>query len=41
MHATVSNCLFLRISTFLENLKLFIDWFSQIVEILFLCEATE
>ena len=32
MHATVSNWHHLRSSTFLDNIKLFIDLFSQLVE---------
>ena len=35
MHATISNWHILRISTFLDDFKLFIDSFSQLVELLF------
>ena len=41
MHATLSNCQFLRSSTFLDNLKLLNDSFSQLVELLFLCDVTD
>ena len=39
--STVSNWHFLRRSTFLDNLNLFIDSFSQLVELLFLCDVTD
>ena len=41
MHATVSYCHFLCSSTFLDNLKMFIDSFLQLVELLFLCDMTD
>ena len=41
MHATVSNGHFLRSSIFLDNLQLFIDFFSQLVDLLFLCDVTD
>ena len=41
MHATVSNYHFFRSCTFLDNLKLLIDSFSQIVELLFLRDVTD
>ena len=41
VHANVSYCVFLHISTLLENLKLFIDSFAQLVELLFLCDVTD
>ena len=41
MHATVSICHFLRSYTLLDNLKLFIDSFSQLEELLFLHDVTD
>lgn len=41
IHATVSDYHFLCTSTFLDNLKLFINSFSQLVESLILCDVTD
>ena len=41
MHATVSYLHFLRSSTFLHIWNLFIESFSQLVELLFLCDVTD
>ena len=41
LSAIVSNYQFFNGSTFLDNLKVFIDLFSQLVKLLFLCDVKD